>query len=38
MSFGEGVANGMLMAMAVVYRPRWVMSFDDRQYLARKPD
>jgi uncharacterized membrane protein len=38
MSFGEGVANGMLMAMAVVYRPRWVMSFDDRQYLARKDD
>jgi uncharacterized membrane protein len=36
MSFGEGVANGMFMAMAVVYRPRWVMSFDDRLYLARK--
>jgi len=36
MSFGEGVANGMVMAMAVVYRPRWVMSFDDRLYLARK--
>ncbi len=37
MSFGEGAANGMLMAMAVVYRPRWVMSFDDRLYL-RRPD
>jgi uncharacterized membrane protein len=35
MSFGEGVANGMVMAMAVVYRPRWVMSFDDRLYLRR---
>jgi uncharacterized membrane protein len=38
MSFGEGVVNGMIMAMAVVYRPRWVMSFDDRLYLARKED
>ena len=38
MSFGEGVVNGMIMAMAVVYRPRWVMSFDDRLYLARKGD
>jgi uncharacterized membrane protein len=38
MSFGEGVANGMFMAMAVVYRPRWVMSFDDRLYLARRGD
>lgn len=36
MSFGEGVANGMFMAMAVVYRPRWVMSFDDRLYLAKR--
>jgi uncharacterized membrane protein len=25
----------MVMAMAVVYRPRWVMSFDDRLYLRR---
>jgi uncharacterized membrane protein len=36
MSFGEAVANGMVMAMAVVYRPRWVMSFDDRLYLKRR--
>jgi uncharacterized membrane protein len=36
MSFGEGVVNGMFMAMAVVYRPRWVMSFDDRLYLVRR--
>jgi uncharacterized membrane protein len=33
MSFGEAVANGMIIGMAVVYRPRWVMSFDDRSYL-----
>jgi uncharacterized membrane protein len=36
MSFGEGVVNGMLVGMAVVYRPAWVMSFDDRLYLARR--
>jgi uncharacterized membrane protein len=36
MSFGEGVVNGTLIGMAVVYRPKWVMSFDDRIYLARK--
>jgi uncharacterized membrane protein len=35
MSFGEGVATGMVMAMAVVYRPQWVMSFDDRLYLKK---
>jgi uncharacterized membrane protein len=34
MSFGEAVVNGMIVAMAVIYRPRWVMSFDDRLYLA----
>jgi uncharacterized membrane protein len=34
MSFGEGVVNGILIGMSVVYRPRWVMSFDDRLYLA----
>jgi uncharacterized membrane protein len=36
MSFGEAFVNGMVMAMAVVYRPRWVMSFDDRLYLGKK--
>ena len=35
MSFGEAVANGTIVAMAVIYKPRWVMSFDDRLYLAR---
>jgi uncharacterized membrane protein len=34
MSFGEGVVNGTLIGMAVVYRPKWVMSFDDRLYLS----
>jgi uncharacterized membrane protein len=36
MSFGEAFVNGMVMAMAVVYRPGWVMSFDDRLYLKRR--
>jgi uncharacterized membrane protein len=35
MSFGEAFVNGMVMAMAVVYRPKWVMSFDDRLYLGK---
>jgi len=26
----------MIMAMAVVYRPQWVMSFDDRIYLRKR--
>jgi uncharacterized membrane protein len=34
MSFGEAFINGMLVATAAVYRPRWVMSFDDRAYLG----
>jgi len=35
MSFGEAFVNGMVMAMMVVYRPTWVMSFDDRLYLKK---
>ena len=35
MSFGEAVVNGTIIGMAVVYRPKWVMSFDDRLYLAK---
>lgn len=35
MSFGEAFVNGLVMAMAVVYRPKWVMSFDDRLYLRK---
>jgi uncharacterized membrane protein len=35
MGFGEAVVNGTLVAMAVIYRPHWVMSFDDRLYLAK---
>jgi uncharacterized membrane protein len=38
MSFGEAFLNGLLMAMLVVYRPKWVMSFDDRLYLRKRTD
>jgi uncharacterized membrane protein len=36
MSLGEAVVNGTIIGMAVVYRPGWVMSFDDRVYLRRR--
>jgi uncharacterized membrane protein len=34
-SLAEAFMNGVVMAMAVVYRPDWVASFDDRLYLRR---
>jgi uncharacterized membrane protein len=36
MTFGEAFINGMLIATAVIFRPHWVMSFDDRAYLAKR--
>ena len=36
MTFGEAFINGLLVATAVVYRPRWVMSFDDGSYFAER--
>lgn len=33
--FAEAFINGLVMAVAVVYRPEWVASFDDRRYLRR---
>ena len=35
MSFGEAFLNGAVMAMTVVYRPKWVMRFDDRLDLRK---
>jgi uncharacterized membrane protein len=35
MSFGEAFINGMVVATAAIFRPRWVMSFDDPSYLAK---
>ena len=37
MTFGEAFINGMLIATAAVYRPHWLMSFDDSAYLAKRP-
>ena len=31
--FPEAFATGGCMTLAVVYRPAWVVSFDDRRYL-----
>jgi uncharacterized membrane protein len=31
--FPEAFATGACMTLAVVYRPAWVVSFDDRRYL-----
>lgn len=36
MSFGEAFINGLLVSTAAVYRPRWVMSFDDASYFAQR--
>lgn len=32
--FPEGFITGMIMTMLVVYRPDWVRSLDDREYLS----
>jgi uncharacterized membrane protein len=34
LAFGEATLTGMLVTLAVVYRPAWVATFDDRRYLA----
>lgn len=33
LSFGEGTLTGMMLTLAVVYRPQWVATFDDAFYL-----
>ena len=35
MGLAEAFLNGLIMAIAVVYTPEWVRSFDDRLYLRR---
>jgi len=37
MSFGEAFITGLLVATVAVYRPRWLMSFDDGSYLSKRP-
>lgn len=36
LAFGEATLTGMLLTLAVVYRPRWVATFDDARYLHGK--
>lgn len=36
LAFSEAWLSGMLMTLFVVYRPEWVVSFDDSSYLAGK--
>ncbi|EIJ35007.1 energy-coupling factor ABC transporter permease [Thiothrix nivea] len=34
--FPEGLINGMLTAIAVVYAPQWIPVFDDARYLRKR--
>jgi uncharacterized membrane protein len=33
LAFGEATMTGMVITLAVVYRPQWVATFDDARYL-----
>ena len=33
LAFAEGTLTGMVLTLAVVYRPQWVATFDDARYL-----
>lgn len=33
LGFGEATLTGMALTLAVVYRPMWVATFDDRRYI-----
>ena len=34
LAFGEATLTGMVVTLAVVYRPQWVTSFDDARYIV----
>jgi uncharacterized membrane protein len=34
LAFGEATVSGMVLTLAVVYRPRWVATFDDARYIT----
>ena len=36
LAFGEATLTGMLLTLAVAYRPQWVTTFDDARYLDRR--
>jgi uncharacterized membrane protein len=33
LAFGEATLTGMVLTLAVVYRPQWVVTFDDARYI-----
>ncbi|MDF0604256.1 energy-coupling factor ABC transporter permease [Neisseriaceae bacterium TC5R-5] len=35
LSWSEAFTTGLLLALLTVYRPQWVLSFDDERYLAK---
>jgi uncharacterized membrane protein len=35
LAFAEATLTGMVITLLVVYRPRWVGTFDDTRYLSR---
>ena len=34
LAFGEATVSGMVLTLAVVYRPHWVATFDDARYIT----
>ena len=36
LAFGEATLSGMIVTLAVVYKPQWVATFDDSLYLGRR--
>jgi uncharacterized membrane protein len=34
LAWGEALTTGMMMTVFVVYRPGWVMLFDDARYIV----
>lgn len=36
LAFGEATLTGMLLTLAVAYRPQWVATFEDARYLKRR--
>ena len=38
LSWSEAFTTGLLIAIVVVYKPHWIITFDDRRYLYDKKD
>jgi len=36
LAFGEATLTGMIVTLAVVYKPQWVATFDDARYIRRR--